>query len=89
MVLWQITQLRQNCVDILAADHHRHQFSNQPPTIPTTWNNSNIGVYDSEFKGESEYQLYFSIEVIVLWRNAKHQNYIGDGAADHHQFGWQ
>jgi hypothetical protein len=33
-------------------------------------NNSNLGVYDSEFQGESEYQLYFSIGAIVLWQIA-------------------
>ena len=47
-------------------DHHRYQISNQPPTIPTVWNNSNIGIYDSEFKGESEYQLCFLIEIMIL-----------------------
>jgi hypothetical protein len=43
-------------------------------------NNSNIGVYDPEFKGESEYQLCFSIGLMLLWQNAKkHQNCVGGG----------
>jgi hypothetical protein len=33
--------------------------------------NSNIGVYDSEFQGESEYQLYFSIGAMILWQNTQ------------------
>jgi hypothetical protein len=48
--------------------------------------NSNNGVYDSECQGESEYQVYFSIGLMVLWQNAKkYQNCVGGGAADHHQ----
>jgi hypothetical protein len=48
--------------------------------------NSNIDVYDSEFQGDSEYQLCFSIGAMVLWQNAKkHQNCVGGGTTDHHQ----
>jgi hypothetical protein len=36
-----------------------------------TKNNSNLGVYDSEFQGESDYQLHFPIGAMVLWQNAK------------------
>ena len=50
-------------------------------------NNSNIGLYDSEFQGESEYQLCFSIQPMIVWQpTKKHQNYIDDDTIDHHQF---
>jgi hypothetical protein len=43
-------------------------------------NNSNIKVYFSGFQGESDYQLYFSIGLMVLWQNAKkHQNCVDGG----------
>jgi hypothetical protein len=59
---------------LLTADHHhfdRHQPSNPPNSILIIKNNSDIGVYDSVFQEESEYQLYFSIGLIVFWENAK------------------
>jgi hypothetical protein len=50
-------------------------------------NNSNIGVYYSSFQGESDYQLGFSIGVMVLWQSAKkHQNYVDDDTIDPCQF---
>jgi hypothetical protein len=42
-----------------------------------TKNNSNLGVYDSEFQGESEYQLCFSIGAMILWQNAKNTQICG------------
>jgi hypothetical protein len=56
-----------------------HQSSNPPICILIILNNSNIGVYYSVFQGESDYQLYFSIGVMILWQSTKkHQNYAGD-----------
>jgi hypothetical protein len=90
MVLWQNTKKHQNCVGGGATDHHqfdRHEPSSPPNTLPIMKNNSTIGVYDPEFPGKSEYQLCFSIGLMVLWQNTKkHQNCVGGGAADHHQF---
>jgi hypothetical protein len=74
MILWQNAKKYQNCVGGDTADHHqidRHQPSNPPNTILITWNNSSTGVYNPEFQGESGYQLWFSIGLIVLWQNAK------------------
>jgi hypothetical protein len=67
-----------------------HQPSNPPNTMLIIRNNFNIGVYNSEFNGESKYQFCFSIGLILLWQIAnKHQNCVGGGvgggAADHHQ----
>jgi hypothetical protein len=83
ILLWQIAKKHQNCVGGGvgggAADHHqiaRHWPSNPPNTMLITKNNSNLGVYDSEFQGESEYQLCFLIGAMILWQNAKNtQNY--------------
>jgi hypothetical protein len=49
----------------------RHQPSSPPNSILIIKNNSNIGVYYSVFQGESDYQLYFSIGIMVLWQSAK------------------
>jgi hypothetical protein len=77
----------------LAADHHQisHQQSSDPPTtLSIIWNNSRKRADYSKFQGESDYQLYFSIGLMILWQNTKkHQNCVGGGgtlAADHHQF---
>jgi hypothetical protein len=49
---------------------------NPSNTILIIKNNSNIGVYNPELQGESDYQLRFSIGLMVLWQNAKNaQNY--------------
>jgi hypothetical protein len=48
-----------------------HQPSSPPNSILIIKNNSNLGVYNSVFQGESEYQLYFSIGLMILWQNAK------------------
>jgi hypothetical protein len=38
-------------------------------------------VYYSVFQGESDYQLYSSIGVMILWQSANpHQNYVDDDA---------
>jgi hypothetical protein len=50
-----------------------------PNCLPIILNNSNIGIYYSSFQDESDYQLCFSIGVMVLWQSAKkHQNCVGD-----------
>jgi hypothetical protein len=96
MILYQRTKKYQNYIDdgggTLTTDHHQiiwYWSSNPSNIILIIKNNSNPGVYDSEFQGESEYQLYFSIGVMILWKNTKkHQNYIDDiddDTIDHHQ----
>jgi hypothetical protein len=83
MVLWQNAKKHQNCVDGGATDHHqfgRHQSYNPSNIMLIIRNNSNLGVYNSEFQGESEYQFYFSIGLMVLWQiDKKHQNCVGGG----------
>src|SRR6202035_604921 len=55
-----------------------HQPSNPPNYLPIIINNSNIGIYYLVFQEESDYQLYFSIGVMILWQSAKkHQNCVG------------
>jgi hypothetical protein len=68
------------------------QIAHHHPSNPSNYlliiiNNTNIGVYYPVFQGESDYQLYFSIGVLILWQSAeKHQNCVGDDAADPCQF---
>jgi hypothetical protein len=84
MILWQKAQKHKNyvggggtllgCRSLTIA---RHPPSSPPNTILIIMNNSNIGVYNSVFQGESEYQLFFSVGFMVLWKNAKNaQNYV-------------
>jgi hypothetical protein len=48
-----------------------YQLSNPANSLLIIMNNSNIGVYYSVFQGESDYQLCFSIGVMVLWQSAE------------------
>ena len=78
MVLWQSAKMYQNCVgdggtwwsaDPCQIAHH--QPSNLPTCLPIIIDNSNYGVYYSVFQGESDYRLYFSIGVLLLWQSGK------------------
>jgi hypothetical protein len=48
-----------------------HQPSNPPNCLLIIMINSRKRIYYSVFQGESDYQLYFSIGVMVLWQSAK------------------
>jgi hypothetical protein len=74
MVLWQSTTKHQNCVGddpcrSLPIAHH--QPSNPSNCLLIIMINSRKRIYYSIFQGESDYQLYFSIGVMVLWQSAK------------------
>jgi hypothetical protein len=78
MVLWQSAKKHQNCRSLPIA---RHQSSNPPICLPVMMDSSNIGVYYSVYQRESDYQLCFSIGVMILWQSAKkHQNCVAGDA---------
>ena len=78
LILWQSAKKHQNCVDD-TADPYQIEPSNPPNCLLIIMINSRKRVYYSVSQGEFDYQLYFSIRVIVLWQSAKkHQNCVDD-----------
>jgi hypothetical protein len=52
---------------LITTNLHWYKPSNPSNTIPIIKNNSNIGVYNPKFQGESDCQLCFSIGLMILW----------------------
>jgi hypothetical protein len=81
--LWKSAIKHQNCVGgdacrSLPIAHH--QPSNPLPCLPIIMINSRMRVYYPVFQGESDYQLHFSVGVMIIWQSAtKHQNYVVGG----------
>jgi hypothetical protein len=67
-VLWQSTKKHQNCAgDDACRSLPIHESSNPSNYLPIIMINSRNGEYYSVFQGEFDYQLCFSIVILLLW----------------------